>query len=83
MNPVLQATIDHINAGRQITRITVDDRISTSTVIFEFADNSEDELSINANRETFMGWWRQTGVFIREKGLSIRLDSVDSADTAG
>lgn len=69
MNPILKATLAHVEAGKQISRITVDNRIQPSKVIFEFVDGSTADFSVESDRETLMGWWKHTGRYIRLVGL--------------
>ena len=76
MNPILQATLDHAEAGKEIIRVTVDNRICPSKVIFEFVCSTED-LRVEVDRETFMNWWKQTGGFIRRISLISPLDELE------
>jgi hypothetical protein len=63
MNPILQATLDHVEAGKQISWITVDKRYQPSKVMLEFTDGTTAELPVECDHQTFMGWWKHTGMY--------------------
>lgn len=77
MNPILNATHAHIEAGKRISRVTVDNRIKTTNVIFEFTDDTTSSLPIQVGKETFMDWWMHTGKYIRQMSLIKPLDELD------
>jgi len=77
MNPILQAILAHIEACKQISRLTVDKRHNPSKVIFEFADSTTAVLTINRDHQTFMGWWKHTGIYIRLMGLIKPLEELE------
>jgi hypothetical protein len=65
MNPFIQATLGHVEAGKQIGRITMDKRHEPSKVIFEFVDGTTAETPVQCDHQTFIEWWKRTGMYIR------------------
>lgn len=78
MNPILQATQAHTDAGKQITRITVDKRHQPSKVIFEFGDGTTDDLPVQCDHETFMAWWKHCMRYIRMVHLIKPLEELET-----
>jgi hypothetical protein len=77
VNPILLATLEHLEAGHKITRITVDKRVGPSKVIFEFADGTNDQLAVECDHSTFMRWWKRMGSYIRGMAHIRPLDDVE------
>lgn len=77
MNPIMQATLAHVETGRQISRMTVDRQNRPSKVIFEFADGTTAETPIQCDRQTFVEWWKHTTRYIRLMGLIKPLEELE------
>jgi hypothetical protein len=79
MNPILQATLDHIDAGKQIVAIRPKKLPSNNVVTFEFADGTVAEFQTGCDRSTFMDWWKHTTRYIRMMKLIDRLEDSQEA----
>jgi hypothetical protein len=75
-NPIIQAAHDHIEAGKQINRITVDNRIRPGKVIFEFTDGATADLGIDVDLATFMVLWKNAGNYNRLVGLIMPMEDL-------
>ena len=69
MNPIMEAILAQIDAGKQISRVTMDKPYQPSKVILQFADNTLDEFPIQCDHKTFMVWWKHTRRYIKLMGL--------------
>ncbi len=80
MNPIMQATLDLIDQGKQITRIIPEKNSrSNKKVTFEFSDNTSEELQVNCDHETFMRWWKHMVAYIRATASIQPLEDINGS----
>lgn len=77
MNPIMQAIIANVVAGRKIVRVTVDNQYQPTRAVFEFADGRTDELPVECDHQTFMGWWKQTSSYIHSMRCINELENLE------
>ena len=63
MNPIIQAMVEHMNAGKNIAQVHLDNRVHPRRVFFHFSDGAEAETPIEADHATFMTWWKVASDF--------------------
>jgi len=80
MNPIMQATLDFIDQGKQITRIIPEKNLKANKkVTFQFANGTTEELQTDCDHPTFMQWWKHTGAYLRATAKIQPLEDIEGA----
>jgi hypothetical protein len=71
-NPLLEAVIEFLHQGKKFTEISPDRTgESEREVRFSFVDGTCEARTFSGDHATFMKFWKQTTVFLRDAALAV------------